>query len=59
MTTQALENIKFMIRILRAEAGNAGDGELVADCDAALDGDREALARVTRIMLDAASEAAA
>lgn len=42
------------IRELRTEAGQAGDMEMVAICDRALDGDEEAIAECARVMAEAA-----
>jgi hypothetical protein len=55
LLSQAIKNVAPIIRALRAEAGNAGDTATVEDCTAALDGDTDALIRVTRIVLDAAA----
>lgn len=41
------------IKAFRDEAGSAWDPETIADCDAALEGDSEALGRIARIFLDA------
>ena len=43
------------IEALRTEAGEAGDLEQVAICDAALRGDAEALAEVERVLTEAAA----
>jgi hypothetical protein len=38
---------------LRAEAGNAGDLDMVAICDAALEGDEAAIKECVRVISDA------
>jgi hypothetical protein len=44
------------IRALRGEAGQAGDLEMVAICEQALDGDYRALHEVARVIADARAQ---
>ncbi len=55
MTTTREVTTQPAIKALRVEAGEHGDLAMVAVCDAALDGDSDAIAECVRVIADAAA----